>query len=70
MQRDVAVVAELPDGNMEPIVFPDTHDRVGVEVGEFPDPHPGASQQQHTELAERVRFDVDLGHELGHLGVV
>ncbi len=70
MQRDIPVVAEFPDRDMEPVMLTDTNDRIGREVGEFPDPHPGAGQQQHTEFPERVGFDVGLVHELGHVGVI
>jgi len=70
MERNIPVVAEFPDWDMQPVVFTDTNDRVGGQVGEFPNPHPGAGQQQHTQFAERVRFDVGLVHELGHGGVV
>jgi hypothetical protein len=70
MERNVTVVAEFPDRDMEPMVLTDLDYRIGREVGEFPDPHPGASQQQHTEFPKRVRFDVGLVHELGHLSVI
>jgi hypothetical protein len=70
VERYVTVVAEFPDWDMEPMVVTDADDWISGEVGEFPDPHPGPRQQKHTELAERVRFDVGLVHELGHVGVV
>ncbi len=70
MKRNIAVVAELPDRDMQPMMITDTDDRILGEVGELADPHPGPGQQQHTELPERVRFDVGLVHELGHLRVI
>jgi hypothetical protein len=48
MEWDIAVVAEFPDWDMKPVMLPDADDWVSVECTEFPDSHPGPSQQQHT----------------------
>jgi hypothetical protein len=70
MQWDVAVVAEFPDGDMEPVVLPDLDYRIWWECTEFPDPHPGAGQQQDTQLSDWDWFEVGVVHELGHRPVV
>ena len=70
VQRDIAVVAEFPDWDMEPVVLPNLDDRVGVEGAEFPDSHPGPGQQQDTQFPYWDWFEVGVVHELGHRRVV
>ena len=40
VQRDVAVVAELAQRDPQPVPGADLDDRVGVQAGQFPGPHP------------------------------
>ena len=44
VQRDVTVVAELPDGDAEPVAVTDLDHWVRVEGAEFTDSHSGAGQ--------------------------
>ena len=44
VQRQVAVLAELPDRDVQPRSGTDLHDRVAAQVGELADPQPGAQQ--------------------------
>ena len=70
VERDVAVVAELADGDVQPVVVADFDDRIGGQVAELTDTHRGPCEQQDAELAERVGFDLGVVHERCHLGVV
>jgi len=42
VQRQVAVLVELADGNVEPVGGADEHDRVAGQGGVLPDPQSGA----------------------------
>ena len=44
VQRQVAVLAQLPDRDVKPGCGTDLHDRVGGQAGELTDPKPGAQQ--------------------------
>jgi hypothetical protein len=44
MQRQVAVLAQLADRDVQPGRGTDLHDRVGGQAGELTDPQPGAQQ--------------------------
>ncbi len=70
VQRDVAIVAELADRDVQRVMVADLDDRVCRQVAELADAHPGARQEQHAELAERVGFGLGVVHERRHLVVV
>ena len=67
MQRDVAVVVEFADRDPQPRRRVQRDDRVGGEVAELTDAHPGPGQQLDDEPIERRR-DRGLRRRAGRLG--
>ena len=57
MQGHVAVVVEFADGDPQPVRVADLCDRVGFEVAEFTDSHPGAGEQSDARR-QWIRFVV------------
>ena len=70
VERDVAVVAELADGDVQGVMVADLDNGICGQVAEFADAHAGACQEQHTEFAERVGFGLGVVHERCHLVVI
>jgi hypothetical protein len=59
VQREVAVLAELADRDVQPGSGPDEHDCISAEAGELADPQPGA--QQHLDGDAHQHPAVGLG---------
>jgi len=70
VQRDVAVVAELPDRHVQPVGGPDLHHRIGGEVEEFALAKPGSGEKFHGESNERVIVGSGGLEQFGERGVV
>jgi hypothetical protein len=70
VQGHIAVVVELADRDPQPRFVVHDRDRIGLEVTEFTDAHPGSGQQLDTEAAEQGRLVGDGTHELGEVPVV
>jgi hypothetical protein len=52
VQRQVAVVVQFADRDVQPVRGADEHDRVGLQGGELADPQPGAQQHFHHDPGE------------------
>lgn len=47
VQRDVAVVVELAEGDSQPVCVADAYDGVGLQGAQLPDAQTGAGQKLH-----------------------
>ncbi len=70
VQGDVAVVAELADGDPQPVAVTDEHDRVSIEVAELSGTHAGAGKNLDDETVARVGGGAGGGHQSGGVAVV
>jgi hypothetical protein len=52
VQRQVAVLAELADRDVQPGPGADEHDSIGPQAGELTDPQPGAQQHFNRDAHE------------------
>ena len=70
VQGDVAVVAQLADGDPQPVAVTDEHDGVGVEVAQLTGTQPGAGEDLDDEAVARVGGGAGGGHQPGGVTVV
>ena len=70
VQRHVAVVVELADGDAQPVGVADADHGVGLERGELAGAHAGAGEELDHEPPPGVRIGGERGHELRCGGVV
>jgi hypothetical protein len=70
VQRDVAVVAELAQRDAQPVPGADPDHRIGVEIGQFTGPHPGAGEQFDHEAVAGVGAGPGGGHQPGGVPVI
>jgi hypothetical protein len=70
VQRDVAIVVELADGDAQPVRVADADHGVRLERGELTGTHAGAGEELDHEPASPVRIGGQRGHELRCGGVV
>ena len=70
VQGHVPVVAKLAERDPQPVPGADLHDRVGVQAGQLPGPHPGAGQQFDHEPVTGIGAGPGRGHEPGRVAVV
>ena len=70
VQRQVAVLAQLADRDMQPRPGADEHDRIGLQAGEFADPQPGAQQHLDGDADEHPRVGLGGAQEFRGGGVV
>ena len=70
VQRDVAVVAQLADGDAQPVAVTDEHDGVGVEVAQLAGAQSGAGEDFDDEAVAGVGGGAGGGHQPGGVAVV
>ena len=70
MQRDVAVVAELAERDLQPVPVAHLHDSAGVEAAELTGSDPGPQQQVDHQPAQLVGVGAGGPEQRGGLGVV
>jgi hypothetical protein len=70
VQGHVAVVAELAEGDAQPVGRSDEDDGVGLEIGEFAGPHAGAGEQFDDQAVAGVGAGPGGCHEPGRVAVV
>ena len=70
VQRQVPVVVQLADRDVEPVSGADEHDRVGGKRGELADAQSGAQQHLHHDADQHPRFGLSGAQQLGRGGVV
>ena len=70
VQRDVAVVVELADGDPQPVPVTDLDHGIGLEGAELAHAHAGAAQQLDDEAQQRPGLGPGNGHEPGERCVV
>jgi hypothetical protein len=70
VQRQVAVLTELPDRDMQPGSGTDVHHRVGAEAGELADPQPGAHQHLDGDPDQETLVGLGGAEQLGGRGIV
>ena len=70
MQRDEAVVAELADGDPQPVGVADQGDGVGGELAQLAGPHAGAGQHLDDQAIAREAVGLSRRHQLGGVLVV
>jgi hypothetical protein len=70
VQGHVPVVAELAERDPQPVPGADLHDRVSLQAGQFPGPHPGAGQQLDHEPVPGVSAGPGRAHQPGRIAVI
>jgi hypothetical protein len=70
VQGDVAVVAQLADGDPQPVAVTDEHDGVGIELAQLTCAHPGAGEDLDDEAVAQVSGGAGGNHQLGGVTVV
>ena len=70
VQREVTVLAELADRDMQPRAGADMDDRSGLQAGELADPQPGAQQHLHGDSHESPRVGLRGPEQFRGGGVV
>ncbi len=70
MQRDVAVVVQLADGDSQPVGGADLHDGVDGERHQFALAQSGACEQLDGQAGEGVRVGSGRAQQLGRGGVI
>ena len=70
VQRDEAVIAQLADGDAQPVGVADQGDGVGVELAELTGPHAGAGQHLDDQAITRETVRPSCLHQLGGILVV
>ena len=70
VQRQVAVLAELADRDVQPGPGADVHDRVGAQAGVFADPQPGAQQHLHGDADQQPPVGLGGAQQFRGGGVV
>ena len=70
VQGDVAVVAQLADGDPQPVAVTDEHDGVSVEVAQLSGTHSGAGEDLDDEAVAGVGGGAGGGHQPGGVTVV
>ena len=70
MQRDVAVVEEFADGDVQPMTGADLADGVAAQAGELPDAQAGAEEDFADDPLEQARSGLGGAQELRRRGIV
>ncbi len=70
VQRDVAVVAELADGDAQPVPVADAHDRIGLQAAKLAGAQTGAGKRLDHEAITGIGGGACGGHDLGGVAVV
>ncbi len=70
VERDVAVVAQLADGDAQPVAVTDEHDGVGVETAQLAGTQSGAGEDLDDESVACVGGGAGGGHQPGGVAVV
>jgi hypothetical protein len=70
VQRQVAVLAELADRDVQPRPGADLHDRVRAQGGVLADPQPGAQQHFHCDADQQPRVVLRGSQQFGGAGVI
>ncbi len=70
VEGDVAVVAQLADGDPQPVAVTDEHDGVGVEVAQLTGAYSGAGEDLDDEAVAWVGGGAGGGHQPGGVTVV
>ena len=70
VQRQVAVLAELADRDVQPRAGADLHDRVGLQAGVLADPQAGAQQHLHRDAHEQALVVLRGAQQFRGAGIV
>jgi hypothetical protein len=70
VQRQVAVLTQLADRDVQPRAGADVHHRVGAEPGVLADPQPGAQQHLDGDLDQQTRVGLGGPQQLRGRGVI